>query len=90
MWSATEDNTPAVDVAAQHRASDDPYKYLLHQKWAAEASSSTLVRKDDSDSEKNGGSELNTFSAYFGSDEPGDSGQFGSDEPVSGERILLV
>ena len=31
-WSVTENTIPAIDVAAQHRASDDPYKCLLHQK----------------------------------------------------------
>ena len=65
----TKDTTPAVNIAAQHQASDDPYKLLLRQKWTAEASASApIVIKDDSNSRENASSKLSTSSASFSSD----------------------
>ena len=81
--------TPAVDVAAQYWASNDPYKLLLRQKWTVEASASApIIIKDDSDSREDASSELNTSSASFGSNKLRDYEQFRSDKLLSDERIL--
>ena len=51
--------------------------------------SAPIVIEDDCDSGENAGSELNTSSASFGSDELRDYERFRSDELLGNKRILL-
>ena len=85
----TKDTTPTINIAAQHRASNNPYKLLLRQKQTTEASASApIIIKDNSNSRENDSSKLSTSSASFGSDKLRDYKRFRLDKLLYNKRIL--
>ena len=42
-WPTTKDTIPAVNITAQYRASNTPYKLLLRQKWTIETLASAPI-----------------------------------------------